>query len=39
MPDRTNCPKRHENGNCLVFGGFCTAVSDEMCEVINKAHK
>lgn len=39
MPDRTNCPKRHENGNCLEIGGFCTAVPDEICEVINKAHK
>lgn len=26
-----NCPLRHQNGNCLAVGGFCTAVSDEIC--------
>ncbi|MBP5410895.1 MAG: hypothetical protein J6Y26_03185 [Lachnospiraceae bacterium] len=39
MPDRTNCPKRHENGNCLAIGGFCTAVPDEICEIINKEQR
>jgi hypothetical protein len=28
--DRANCPMRHENGNCLPAGGFCTAVNDEI---------
>lgn len=36
MPDRTNCPHRHENGNCLRVGGFCTAVSDEHCEQVKR---
>ena len=37
MPnDRKNCPYRHENGNCLPVGGFCTAVSDEYCEDARK---
>lgn len=26
-----DCPLRHQNGNCLAVGGFCTAVSDEIC--------
>ena len=26
MIDRTDCPMRAENGNCLPVGGFCTAV-------------
>lgn len=30
--DRSNCKNRHENGNCLAVGGFCTAVSDEHCQ-------
>ena len=31
MIDRNECPMRHENGNCLCMGGFCTSVSDEVC--------
>ena len=27
---RKDCPMRHENGNCTVAGGFCTAVNDPM---------
>ena len=34
--DRKNCPYRHESGNCLPVGGFCTAVSDEYCEEARK---
>ncbi|MGN0348216.1 MAG: hypothetical protein ACI4DR_01635 [Roseburia sp.] len=30
--DRTNCVHRHENGNCLAVGGFCTAVDDKYCK-------
>ena len=29
--DRRNCEHRHENGNCLAVGGFCTSVDDEYC--------
>ena len=29
--DRSGCIHRHENGNCLVVGGFCTAVDDKYC--------
>ena len=29
---RENCEYRHENGNCLKVGGFCTAVNDKHCE-------
>ena len=36
MP-RENCLMRHENGNCLPCGGFCTAVSDSICEALHKA--
>lgn len=33
-----DCPIRHENGNCLVVGGFCTAVNVYMCEVVRNAY-
>lgn len=35
---RSNCPMRHENGNCLPCGGFCTAVNDEICHALHKAY-
>lgn len=36
---RINCPMRHpDNGNCLVAGGFCTAVSDPICEALHNAY-
>ena len=38
MTDRQDCPFRHENGNCLRIGGFCLAVSDEMCTAIQGAY-
>lgn len=38
--DRRDCPMRHkENGNCLPHGGFCTAVSAEICLALNNAYK
>ena len=36
-PERENCPMRHECGNCLPAGGFCTAVSDPICEALHNA--
>ncbi|MBQ8830835.1 MAG: DUF551 domain-containing protein [Oscillospiraceae bacterium] len=35
---RKDCPMRHENGNCLVAGGFCTAVNDPICEALHNAY-
>ena len=36
---RINCPMRHpDNGNCTVAGGFCTAVSDPICEALHNAY-
>ena len=35
---RINCPMRHENGNCLVCGGFCLAVNDAICEALHNAY-
>jgi hypothetical protein len=29
---------RHENGNCLVAGGFCTAVDTTICEKLHNAY-
>lgn len=29
---------RHENGNCLPMGGFCTAVDDEICAGLRNAY-
>ena len=28
---RKDCEYRHENGNCLKVGGFCTSVSNKYC--------
>lgn len=35
---RKGCPIRHENGNCTVIGGFCTAVNDPICEGLHNAY-
>ena len=35
---RKDCPMRHENGNCTVIGGFCTAVNDPICEGLHNAY-
>lgn len=35
--NRKDCPMRHENGNCTVAGGFCTAVNDPICEALRNA--
>ena len=35
---RRDCPMRHENGNCTVAGGFCTAVNDQICEALHNAY-
>ena len=32
-----NCPMRHENGNCTVAGGFCTAGNNPICEALRNA--
>lgn len=29
--NRKNCEYRHENGNCLKVGGFCTSVDNKHC--------
>ena len=33
-----NCPMRHENGNCIPAGGFCTA-NKNICEALLNAYK
>jgi len=38
MDLRTSCKMRHENGNCLPCGGFCTAVSNEICSALHNAY-
>ena len=30
--NRKDCEYRHDNGNCLKVGGFCTAVDNKHCE-------
>ena len=30
---------RHQNGNCLVIGGFCTSVNDEYCNGLREAYE
>ena len=39
MTERRNCPMRHENGNCLPHGGFCTAVTEEICKALHNAYE
>ena len=36
--ERGECPMRHENGNCTVAGGFCTAVNDPICDALHNAY-
>ena len=38
MDLRTDCKMRHENGNCLPCGGFCTAVNNEICCALHNAY-
>ena len=33
-----DCPMRHENGNCLPLGGFCTA-NKNICEALHNAYE
>lgn len=33
------CPMRHEDGNCLPVGGFCTAVPHTLCEAAMQAYE
>lgn len=35
---RKDCPMRHENGNCMPAGGFCTAVNNPICEALHNAY-
>ena len=37
--NRASCKLRHENGNCLCIGGFCTAVNDEICKAIRMSYE
>lgn len=39
MADRDKCPIRHVNGNCLPIGGFCTAITDEICKGLRMAYE
>lgn len=39
MNSREECPMRHTNGNCLVIGGFCTSVNDEICNGLREAYE
>lgn len=40
MDKRKDCPMRHySNGNCLVCGGFCLAVKDEICQALQQAYE
>lgn len=34
-----DCPMRHDNGNCLSIGGFCTSVNDSICEALHNSYK
>ena len=32
VKNHPDCPFRHENGNCLPHGGFCTSVPTTVCD-------
>ena len=34
--NRKDCEYRHDNGNCLKVGGFCTSVDDKHCEKMSQ---
>ena len=34
--NRKDCKYRHDNGNCLKVGGFCTAVDNKHCEKLKQ---
>ena len=36
LSNRKDCEYRHENGNCLKVGGFCTSVDNKYCEKIKQ---
>ena len=36
---RSNCPMRHENGNCLPMCGLCKAVNDAICAAVRNAYR
>ena len=33
-----DCRMRSANGNCRPMGGFCTSVSEEICEALQNAY-
>lgn len=35
---RRFCAMRHESGNCLPRGDFCTAVNDEICVALKHSY-
>ena len=35
---RKDCTMRHENGNCMPAGGFCTANNDCICKALHNAY-
>lgn len=34
-----DCPMRHNNGNCIPNGGFCTSVNQNVCEALQSAYR
>lgn len=39
MPNELKpCPMRHENGNCLPTGGFCTDIDVPICKALLNAY-
>ena len=34
---REKCQMRHENGNCLPHGGFCSSVPANVCKAMHHA--
>lgn len=36
---RSSCPLRHENGNCLPMCGLCKAVSQINCAAVRNAYR
>lgn len=32
-----HCPMRTHVGNCLIIGGFCTSIREDICDALHKA--
>ena len=34
-----HCPMRTNVGNCIIIGGFCTSIREDICDALHKSFK